>query len=52
MLLGYWTAELGGLNQVVHIWYYGKVISPTPSVQLVMLFVGVTKLFGQEKWVK
>ena len=21
---GYWTAELGGLNQVVHIWKYGK----------------------------
>ena len=28
VLLGYWTAELGGLNQVVHIWYYGKVIFP------------------------
>ena len=23
-LHGYWTAELGGLNQVVHIWEYGK----------------------------
>lgn len=22
VLLGYWTAELGGLNQVVHIWEY------------------------------
>ena len=21
---GYWTAELGGLNQVVHIWEYGR----------------------------
>ena len=24
-LHGYWTAELGGINQVVHIWEYGKV---------------------------
>ena len=23
-LHGYWTAELGGLNQVVHMWEYGK----------------------------
>lgn len=23
-LIGYWSAELGGLNQVVHIWEYGK----------------------------
>merc|ERR1711892_1621066 len=22
VLLGYWTSELGGLNQVVHIWQY------------------------------
>merc|ERR1711997_825560 len=22
VLLGYWTAELGGLNQVVHVWKY------------------------------
>merc|ERR1712038_299555 len=22
VLLGYWTAELGGLNQVVHLWQY------------------------------
>ncbi|XP_037092249.1 protein NipSnap homolog 3B-like isoform X2 [Pollicipes pollicipes] len=21
-LIGYWTAELGGLNQVVHVWEY------------------------------
>ena len=26
VLHGYWTAELGGLNQVVHIWEYGKPI--------------------------
>jgi hypothetical protein len=23
-LIGYWTSELGGLNEVVHIWEYGK----------------------------
>lgn len=23
-LVGYWTTEIGGLNQVVHIWYYGQ----------------------------
>jgi hypothetical protein len=23
LLLGYWTAELGALNQVVHLWQYG-----------------------------
>lgn len=22
-LIGYWTSELGGLNEVVHIWEYG-----------------------------
>ena len=22
-LVGFWTAELGGLNQAVHIWEYG-----------------------------
>ena len=22
-LTGYWTTELGGINQVVHIWEYG-----------------------------
>ena len=22
-LIGYWTCELGGLNEVVHIWEYG-----------------------------
>jgi len=25
VLLGYWTAELGGLNQVVHLWEYGSL---------------------------
>ncbi len=25
-LIGYWTTELGGLNEVVHIWEYGKLI--------------------------
>jgi hypothetical protein len=24
VLHGYWTAELGGLNQVVHLWEYGQ----------------------------
>ena len=24
-LIGYWTSELGGLNEVVHIWEYGTV---------------------------
>ena len=24
-LNGYWTAEIGGINQVVHIWEYGKI---------------------------
>ena len=24
---GYWTAELGGLNQVVHFWKYGMSVS-------------------------
>lgn len=23
-LIGYWTSELGGLNEVVHLWEYGK----------------------------
>ena len=23
-LVGYWTSELGGLNEVVHIWEYGN----------------------------
>jgi len=25
VLLGYWTTELGGLNQVVHLWEYGSL---------------------------
>ena len=25
-LLGYWTTELGGLNEVVHLWEYGQLI--------------------------
>ncbi|KAK8397813.1 hypothetical protein O3P69_004541 [Scylla paramamosain] len=24
-LVGYWTSEIGGLNQVVHIWEYGSL---------------------------
>ena len=24
VLHGYWTVELGGVNQVVHLWEYGK----------------------------
>lgn len=24
ILHGYWTVELGGVNQVVHLWEYGK----------------------------
>ncbi len=24
-LIGYWTSELGGLNEVVHIWEYGML---------------------------
>ena len=27
VLLGYWTTELGGLNQVVHLWEYGRLQS-------------------------
>ena len=23
-LIGYWTTELGGLNEVVHLWEYGR----------------------------
>ena len=23
-LIGYWTSEIGGINDVVHIWEYGK----------------------------
>jgi hypothetical protein len=23
-LIGYWTTELGGINQVVHLWEYGE----------------------------
>lgn len=23
-LIGYWTSELGGLNEAVHIWEYGR----------------------------
>lgn len=26
-LVGYWATELGGLNQVVHIWEYGMFIT-------------------------
>merc|ERR1712071_109166 len=25
-LVGYWTSELGGLNEVVHIWEYGEIL--------------------------
>lgn len=25
-LIGYWTTELGGLNEVVHLWEYGRDI--------------------------
>jgi hypothetical protein len=31
-LAGYWTAELGGLNQVVHMWEYGTR-SPVASLR-------------------
>lgn len=24
-LVGFWTSEIGGLNQVVHIWEYGEL---------------------------
>jgi len=24
VLHGYWTVELGGINQVVHLWEYGE----------------------------
>ena len=27
VLHGYWTVELGGVNQVVHLWEYGKSIT-------------------------
>ena len=30
-LVGYWSTELGGLNEVVHIWEYG---SPPPPPQV------------------
>ena len=26
VLHGYWTVELGGVNQVVHLWEYGKYL--------------------------
>ena len=29
VLLGYWTSELGGLNQVVHLWQYGEFVPDT-----------------------
>ena len=39
ILLGYWTSELGGLNQVVHLWEYGEwfstsviMVSGSPSL--------------------
>ena len=25
-LIGYWNTDLGGLNEVVHIWEYGKCV--------------------------
>ena len=36
VLLGYWTTELGGLNQVVHLWQYGgshQTLQPLSSLQ-------------------
>ena len=30
--LGYWTAELGGLNQVVHVWKYGELVNSKVNI--------------------
>jgi len=41
VLLGYWTTELGGLNQVVHLWEYGS-LSERSGVR--------AKLGGDPEW--
>jgi len=41
VLLGYWTTELGGLNQVVHLWEYGS-LSERAGVR--------AKLGGDPEW--
>ena len=32
ILHGYWTVELGGVNQVVHLWEYGNKYCPIKGV--------------------
>jgi len=43
VMLGYWTTELGGLNQVVHLWEYGS-LSERAGVR--------AKLAGDQEWQK
>ena len=35
ILHGYWTVELGGVNQVVHLWEYGKNM----ILKIVLLYI-------------
>uniref|UniRef100_A0A0P4WAQ7 NIPSNAP domain-containing protein n=1 Tax=Scylla olivacea TaxID=85551 RepID=A0A0P4WAQ7_SCYOL len=42
-LFGYWTSEIGGLNQVVHIWEYGS-LSERAGVR--------AKLAADPEWIK
>ena len=59
-IIGYWSTELGGLNEVVHIWEYGK-LSLTSLKSLVILCLldsfeqrtGVRKRLAADKnWVE
>ena len=39
ILHGYWTVELGGVNQVVHLWEYGnKSVSKYVILTLYLFF--------------
>lgn len=44
-LIGYWSVEYGGLNQVFHIWKYGKegVLTLTRLRQRVLFFEVLTR---------
>lgn len=37
-LIGYWSTEIGGLNEVVHIWEYGNYSRPLHRLFIFCLF--------------
>lgn len=41
-LIGYWTSELGGLNEVVHIWEYGTLF---PCLFLYIQYLYLRKFY-------